>query len=56
MRAFEALAAYTSAEQTYHATDGAETWRGYRVTGNLLPMLGVAPLFLKVERVAPSTH
>lgn len=41
---FETLAAYTSAEGTYHGADGAETWRGYRVTGNLFPMLGVAPL------------
>ncbi|HSA57112.1 MAG TPA: ADOP family duplicated permease [Gemmatimonadaceae bacterium] len=37
---FEDLAAYANAERTYHGPDGAESWRGVAVTGNLLPMLG----------------
>ncbi len=38
------MAAYGYSETTYFGDDGAEQWTGYRVTGDLLPMLGVEPV------------
>ncbi len=38
------MAAYGYSETTYFGGDGAEHWTGYRVTGELLPMLGVEPV------------
>lgn len=38
------MAAYGYSEATYFGDGGAEQWTGYRVTGDLLPMLGVEPV------------
>ena len=40
---FEDLAAYSSATRNYSGESGAERWRGWAVTANLMPLLGASP-------------